>query len=140
MTFRVFALLAALLFGEPAFAQQLDLSRGGPIAITAREGIEWRQEERQIVARGDARAARENVTVTADRLTAWYRKKPSNGAAPASAVPTPETDTGGSEIYRLQADGNVVIYTATDRAEGDRATYDIDRAILVMTEIGRAHV
>ena len=36
-------------------AQQLDLSRGGPIAITASDGIEWRQDERQVIARGNAR-------------------------------------------------------------------------------------
>ena len=46
------------------------------------------------------------------------------------------TDTGGNEIYRVQAEGNVRIFTPTDQAQGDRAVYDLDQAVLVMT--GRA--
>jgi len=142
----------ALLLGLPllllpagaARAQQLDLSHGGPIAVTASDGIEWRQNEQEVIARGNARAVRGDVTVTADRLIAHYRKKP---GAPAAAKPTPEqqsqasggtvalgdSDTAGNEIYRVEAEGNVHIYTPTDHAEGDRGTYDLDQAVLVMT-------
>lgn len=123
----------------PVRAQQLDLTHGGPIDITARDGIEWRQVEQQVIARGDARAIRGNVTVTADRLTAWYRKK--NAGTPAVATPASTPATGlagdpsaeGNEIYRLQADGNVHIFTQTDQAQGDKATYDLDQSVLVMT-------
>jgi lipopolysaccharide export system protein LptA len=130
--------LGALVLTTPANAQQLDLSHGGPIDITARDGIEWRQNEQQVIARGDARAIRGGVTVTADRLTAWYRKK--GGAAttePSSATPVAglagDPSTEGNEVYRLQADGRVHIFTATDQAQGDRATYDLDQSVLVMT-------
>jgi lipopolysaccharide export system protein LptA len=125
-----------------AVGQQLDLTRGGPIDITASDGIEWRQADQQVIARGDARAKRGSVTVTADRLTAWYRKKGTTGAPQPAPQPTPQpaatglsTDaaTEGSEIYRLQADGHVKIFTPTDQAEGDRATYDLDQSVLVMT-------
>jgi lipopolysaccharide export system protein LptA len=127
----------ATLAGLPARAQQLDFSKGGPIAITATDGIDWRQDQRQVIARGNARAVRENVTVTADRLIAYYR--PKNGNAPAAPQPAAanpanaDTDTGGNEIYRLEAIGNVHIFTQTDQAQGDRAIYDIDQAVLVMT-------
>jgi lipopolysaccharide export system protein LptA len=120
----------------PARAQQLDLSHGGPIDITSRDGIEWRQNEREVIARGDARAIRNNVTVTADRLIAWYRKKGENGASAAAAPATglaADTSTEGNEVYRLQAEGNVHIFTQTDQAQGDKATYDLDQAVLVMT-------
>jgi lipopolysaccharide export system protein LptA len=130
------AALLLLCFSAPALAQQLDLSHGGPIDITARDGIEWRQAEREVIARGDARAIRNNVTVTADRLTAWYRKKGGNGAA-ATPAPTTglaaDTSTEGNEVYRLQADGNVHIFTQTDQAVGDKAVYDLDQAVLVLT-------
>ncbi len=120
----------------PARAQQLDLSHGGPVDITARDGIEWRQVEQQVIARGDAKAVRGNVTVTADRLTAWYRKK-GGASQPAQSTPasglTGDASTEGNEIYRLQADGHVLIYTATDQAQGDKATYDLDQSVLVMT-------
>jgi lipopolysaccharide export system protein LptA len=127
----------AAVFGlaSPGFAQQLDLSHGGPIDITARDGIEWRQNEQQVIARGDARATRGAATVTADRLTAWYRKKGAAAApqpAPAAGL-TADTSTEGNEVYRLQADGHVHIFTATDRAQGDKATYDLDQSVMVMT-------
>jgi lipopolysaccharide export system protein LptA len=127
----------ALVGTVPAAAQQLDLSHGGPIDITARDGIEWRQNEQQVIARGDARAIRGGVTVTADRLTAWYRKKGAATAQAAQATPVAglvgDPSTEGNEIYRLQADGHVHIFTATDQAQGDRATYDLDQSVLVMT-------
>ncbi len=134
---RLMAAGAVLLgLAAPAGAQQLDLSHGGPIDITSRDGIEWRQAEREVIARGDARAIRNNVTVTADRLTAWYRKKGEagkpEGPAPATGLAA-DTSTEGNEVYRLQADGNVHIYTQTDQAQGDKATYDMDQAVLVMT-------
>jgi lipopolysaccharide export system protein LptA len=127
--------LAAAPTTHRARAQQLDLTHGGPIDITARDGLEWRQNDREVIARGDARAIRGGVTVTADRLTAWYRKKGANETAevtPASGL-AGDPSTEGNEIYRLQAEGNVHIFTATDKAQGDKATYDLDKAVLVMT-------
>jgi lipopolysaccharide export system protein LptA len=40
---------------------------------------------------------------------------------------------GSSEIWRLEAEGRVTIRTATDTARGDRAVYDMDQAVLVLT-------
>jgi lipopolysaccharide export system protein LptA len=134
--FLALTLLVPVLRGVPARAQQLDLSHGGPIAITATDGIEWRQNQREVIARGNARAVRQNVTVSADQLIAYYR--PKNGTTPATAQPAAnpvgtDADAGGNEIYRLEAVGNVHIFTPTDQAQGDRAIYDIDQAVLVMT-------
>ncbi len=132
-----------------AAAQPLDLTHGGPITVTARDGIEWHQAQQEVIALGDARAVRGDVTVTADRLIAYYRKKlapgaattgapggtpggaPATGAAaaqpvaaqPVAAQPAAaqsglaaDTDTAGTEIYRLRAEGNVQIFTQTDQA------------------------
>ncbi len=44
-----------------------------------------------------------------------------------------DADEGGNEVYRLEALGHVVIATPTDRAEGDKAVYDLDAAVMVMT-------
>ena len=125
----------------PAAAQGLDMSKGGPIEVTARDGIEWRQNEQVVIARGDARAVRGDTTVMADALVAHYRKK---AAAPGQPAPTAVSastgsmiggggDSGTNEIYRLEADGHVKIFNATDIAVGDHAIYDIDQAVLVMT-------
>jgi lipopolysaccharide export system protein LptA len=146
-----------------AVAQPLDLSQGGPITVTARDGLEWHQAQQEVIALGDARAVRQNVTVAADRLIAYYRKKAEPGAStpgtstpgaskpvasaqgaltaqPVAAQPAAgqsgiadDTDTSGTEIYRLRAEGNVQIFTATDHAQGDVAVYDIDQAVMVMT-------
>lgn len=129
----------AVFPGGLSRAQPIDMSTGGPVAITARDGFEWREADQIVLAVGDARAVRDNVTVIADRLIARYRKKVDKGpastprqAAPA-AMPGQGSDTGGNEIYRLEAEGNVRIITATDEAIGDRAIYDIDQAVMVMT-------
>ena len=153
------ALATAALAPGSASAQEIDLSHGGPIDITAKDGIEWHQAQQEVIASGDAKAVRANVTVTADRLIAWYRKKPGastgastgSGAHPRAAEPrvqspagsktaasdqpglAGDTDTGGNEVYRVQAEGHVHIYTQTDQVWGDEATYDMDQAVLVIT-------
>ena len=124
-------MLALVLLAPAAHAQSIDFSKGGPVEVTAAEGMEWRQNERMVIARGTARAVRGDVTVTADRLIARYRSKP--GATPAAAQAAATADTGSNEIYRLEAEGNVRIFTASDVAQADRAVYDIDQAVLLLT-------
>ncbi len=122
------ALLLLALAPGLAFGQALDLSRGGPTEVTATDGIEWRQQDQVVIARGNARAVRDGVTVDAQRLLARYR--PRGGGAP---VAPGENPSSSSEIWRFEADGRVQISTATDRAAGDRAIYDIDQAVMVLT-------
>jgi lipopolysaccharide export system protein LptA len=117
-----FAMLAAALVlgaANLAHAQAVNLGSGGkePIEIVARDGIEWNREAQHYVARGDARASQSGTTVEANVLTAYYR----------------EGANSRTEIYRYQADGNVRIYTPTHRAVGDRAIFDIDTGVLVLT-------
>lgn len=115
---------AGVTLGQP-----LDLSRGGPTEVTATDGIEWRQADQVVIAHGTAKAIRDGVTVDADRLLARYRPRGGATAAPA----TGENPASSSEIWRFEADGRVQISTATDRAAGDRAIYDIDQAVMVLT-------
>jgi lipopolysaccharide export system protein LptA len=140
---RIAFILAALAVASPAAAQNLDL--GGqpgaapqPIQITASQGIQWQQSAQTVTAIGNAKAVRGAVTVEADQLVAHYRKKA--GATPAPAAPA-ATDTdpqdalnsGGTELYQLDAVGHVHIFTATDNAYGDKAVYNMDSAVLVLT-------
>jgi len=122
--------LAFFLCAGLASAQVADLNQGGPIEVTARDGIEWRQNDQVVIARGAAQAVRGGVTIDADLLLARYRPR---GGAPVEARPPSEGPGGASEIWRLEAEGSVVITTATDRAEGDRAIYDLDQAVMVLT-------
>ncbi len=133
------ALLLAGLAVPPAWAQPIDLSSGGPVEVTALDGFEWHESDQTVTASNEARAKRGNVTVLADRLVAHYRKKAAPAAAPVpgAAPPAgPEADSGSNEIYRLDAIGHVRILTPTEEAVGDKAVYDIDQALLVMTGQG----
>lgn len=149
------AVLLAVAAPPPgaAFGQAIDMSQGGSVTVTAAGGIDWDQKAQTVTAYGQARAVRGAVTVDADRLTAFYRRKHAAGGAPA-ASPTPAVpatpvaattaagiaggngapdDSGSNEIYRLLGVGHVHIYTATDQAWGDRAVYDIDQGVLILT-------
>ncbi len=136
-------LLSLLTVPSLAAAQSIDMSGSGPVDVTARDGFEWHENDQMVIATGDARAVRNNVTVLADRLVARYRKKTDSAVPPGTPAPppTPQTvsasgtpdENGGNEVYRLEAHGHVRILTETDEAVGDDAVYDIDQAVLVMT-------
>lgn len=146
------AVFAAVLVAQisAAHAQGLDFAdqKGTPVEIYADSGLELSQDAKTVIARGNARAVRGRVTVTADTLTAYYRDKavtaPSSDAKPeakseakagATAPPGSDDELGGSksEVWRVEADGHVVIFTDTQRAYGDHADYNIDDAVVVLT-------
>lgn len=174
---------------------------GKPIDIEADDGIEWQQNNRVYIARGNARATRGQTTLFADTMMAFYRpvcspeaiaaaakrqaaqasaaaeaqsaaatpaaaenKSAAAPAKPAPAAPAnkpiaerncpdpaaapapthaaageakpPASDPAGggaTEIYRVEADGNVRIATETQTVYGDHAVYDVDRSLLVVT-------
>ena len=103
----------------PARAQALNMGSGGdtPIEIFADNGIEWQQDNLVFLAKGNAKAVRGEVTVLADQLTAFYTERPD----------------GATEIYRLDADGNVKIQSPNQVASGEKAVYDVTREILVLS-------
>ena len=120
------ALTVALLFAfgifadaAPAGAQSLNFGAGGdtPVEVFADNGIEWQQDRLVFVARGNARAVRGPVTVFADELRAYYRELPN----------------GSTDIWRLDAIGKARIKSPDGTAYGDRAVYNVDDGILVLT-------
>ncbi|MBF0332524.1 MAG: hypothetical protein HQL40_02610 [Alphaproteobacteria bacterium] len=115
---RLLAALLLTLWTFNAQAQGFDLSGGdgGPIEVYADKGIEWTQDGKKFVARGNARAVRGRVTVTADSLTAHYREL-----------------NGKTEVWRLEAEGAVTIATPSETATGARASYQIDDGRFVLT-------
>jgi len=147
------AALLPLAMAGPAPAQTLGVdtrSPGGkslPVNISADNGIEWRQADHVYIARGNVRAVRGDITVYADEMRAYYRpvaKKPAPtaAAAPKAAPVKPaaakksggaELNEGATEIYRLDATGNVKFVTKTQTGYGDHADYDVDKTRLVMT-------
>jgi lipopolysaccharide export system protein LptA len=113
----VLALLLLFMATAPGFAQLITNEDGDqPITVESTNGIEWVRDGKMYVARGNAVATRGDVTVRGDTLTALYRDKQS----------------GGTEIYRIEANGSVVITTPQERAVADRAVYDLDQSVVIL--------
>lgn len=90
----------------------------GPLEVTSENGIEWQQDVKAYIARGNAIAKRGQTTLYADVITAYYRDIPNSSQ---------------TEIWRVVPDGHVRITTPTQQVVGDHGVYDIDQAVVVMT-------
>ena len=118
--------------------------------VTARDSLEWYDQKQISVARGDAVAVREAKRIRADVLTAHMTKdKPKPGdskteAKPAKAAPAAANAKAGaaagpladddesSRISRVDAQGNVLVSTATDIGRGDYGVYNADTGIVTL--------
>ncbi len=102
-----------------AWSQSLNFATSGdlPIEVFADNGIEWQQDSMVFIAQGNARAVRADVTVFADELRAYYR----------------ELAGGGTDIWRLDAMGTVRIKTPESTTYGEKALYNVDKAVLVVS-------
>lgn len=114
-----FALIVAMASPD-AIAQGLGFGGNDdvPLEVYADNGIEWRQNDNTYVARGNAKAIKGTTTVYADTLVAHYRKS---------------ATAGGSEVWKVEADGNVRIVSTEETAYGEKAVYTIDDGALIMT-------
>ena len=117
----LFQLVVLVIFyfqiSAEAVAGGLDFTSGSkdmPIEITADNGIEWEKNREILIASGNAKASRGGITVLAEVLRAYYRKK----------------TTGGTDLYRLDAAGGVKIFSDTESMEGQTAVLDFEQAIL----------
>lgn len=114
--FGAFGLLLLLLLSGEAGAQAT-FSDGSSLEVTADDGIEWQRDEQVYLARGNAVARRDDLTVRADVLAAHYRRM----------------DDGEERIIRVEAIGNLQVETSNERVTGDRAIYYVDERVLRIT-------
>jgi lipopolysaccharide export system protein LptA len=121
--------LSLLLTGMPLHrpsAQLLNPSAENlPLQVQADSGIEWQQDAKAYIARGNAVATRGPTQVHADTLIARYREVKGGGNSGNAG--------GNTEIYRVEADGNVTMTREGQTIVGDRAVYDLDQALMVVT-------
>lgn len=112
------ALILAAAFAAPLRAQGLTGLQGGdePLEINAEQGIEWHRGEQLYIARGNARAARGDLTVYAETMTAHYAKG----------------NDGVTQIDRIDAEGDVRIKSPTETVYGDHGVYDVVNGVLVV--------
>jgi len=103
----------------PARGQALGFLPQGdtPIEVEANDGVEWHRDTQKYVARGQARVTQGALSIAAELLTAYYRPVPG----------------GGTEIFRIDAEGKVRIASGSETATGDRATIDVKGGVLLVT-------
>lgn len=108
--------MLAVLAQAPAQAQQT----GGKLTVEADNSLEWRQQQKQYIASGNAVATQDDITMKADVITAGYEDD-ATAAEPDSVTITRIHGTSNAE---LQKGG----FTAT----ADDIDYDLkaDRATL----------
>ncbi len=128
------AALAVLMLwpSGDAAAQAPSPNDNQPMQIQADSGIEWQQNAHLYIARGKAVASRGSSEVHADTLIAHYREVKGGSGSRTSAGNT----GGNTEVYRVEAEGHVTLKRDTQNVVGDRAIYDVDRAIAVVTGKG----
>lgn len=104
---------------SPGSTQGLDLASGSgnqPIEIFADNGIEWLKDKEILVAKGNAKASRGQVTIEAEVLRAYYKKKIG----------------GGTDLYRIDASGGIKIYSPKESIVGSSAVLDMGKAIFLV--------
>jgi lipopolysaccharide export system protein LptA len=123
--------------------------------ITARDSLEYWDQKRIAVARGNAVAISSERRMTGDVLTAHFvenkvipapprppkpgTRSPANGPQ-ANARPQPaikpvaaNPDDNGMRLQRIEGFGNVHVSTATDIVRADRGIYNADTSIAMMS-------
>ena len=110
-------LVAALMLAGAGAAQEAD--DGGVTAGNASQAIEItadtlevRQSERVAVFEGSVNAVQGELVLNADILTVYYRES--------------EGGQGNLGVSRIDAEGNVVISSPDETAQGQRGTYDVE--------------
>ena len=110
--------LLLCLMTVPAFAQELvPAKKDAPLVITADETLEWHRNEQKYIARGNAMAEQDGMSIKAQTLTADYK----------------DTAKSSMDIHRLTAETGVVISSQGNVATGEKAVYEVVSGKAVMT-------
>ena len=111
------ALVAALMLASAGAAQDADdgASNAGnarqAIEITA-DTLEVRQSENVAIFEGDVKAVQGEMVLDADMLTVYYRDV--------------EGGQGNLGVARIDAQGNVVVSSPDETAQGQSGVYDVE--------------
>lgn len=96
----------------------LAFSAESPIEITAGDGLEWRRDEKVLVAAGGVVLTRGETKLEADTVSAWYRDNKAGKE---------------QEVYRIDATGSVRITSEGGRGSAQSAAYDLDQGVFVLS-------
>lgn len=126
---KIIPLAIALLLAVPATAgAQAALGAGGndaPVEITA-DNLEVRQQEQLAIFSGNVNAVQGEMTLRADQLRVFYRDERDDGGKDKKKGKgkAARNEGGQQSIRQIEADGNVVVDSSGQIAEGDRGVYD----------------
>ena len=98
---------------NPCYAQ-FETDSAAPIEITA-DSMEWLNEKKIAIARGNADAIQGRYTLRAQVLTAHITEDSGN------------EQESNSQISLIEAEGDVLLITPTEEARGNTGTYDVRR-------------
>lgn len=138
MTVRLFACLlcfslAAAAHAEPAPSEAPPAGDGKRVEVTADQSLEYYQDKRLYVARGNARAVRGDMTIDADVLTAHQREKQVDAPKTAKAKGGDNSQADTGDIDKMTAEGHVHISTPKANIWGERAVDDVDQHVSYLT-------
>ena len=111
------AIVAALILASAGAAQDADDAAGGTndasqaIEITA-DTLEVRQSENVAVFEGSVNAVQGELVLNADTLTVYYREV--------------QGGQGNLGVSRIDAEGNVVVSSPDETAQGQSGVYDVE--------------
>ena len=86
----------------------------GDITLDADDGVEYHQKEQKLIAKGNAVAAKDDLSIKADTLIGYYNKKIKN------------------KLSRVEGTGNVKLSSPEAQAFGNSITYDVNSDEVVL--------
>lgn len=129
-------LLAAMIMAPVAMAQDgftfdgFRENAGLPIEVTA-DSLEVTQNDQVAKFSGSVRAKQGKLGLYAEILQIYYNGSDSKPDTKASNDNSAD-DAASSAIHRMEAQGNVVLASPSERAEGDWIVYDIGAAAITV--------
>ena len=98
--------------------------------VTAKDSLEYYENEGIAVARGHAVAVHEKRHIEGDVLTAYFSPTTPNAK---TGKPDKTDSDAPKEMSHMTAEGNVLVVTETDISRGDHATYDNNLNTAILT-------
>lgn len=96
-----------------------------PLQLEAEE-LELSQQAQSIHAKGNAVIKQGDIKINAHTLTAFYRNKSQGNAAA-------QKQASSQEVWRIEAQGNVIIHSKQQQAFAELAIYECDKESLILT-------
>jgi lipopolysaccharide export system protein LptA len=104
-------------------AQPAKHNSNAPVDFDA-DHMEVHDLEHRAFLTGSVRAVQQDMTLTADRVTANYTGSMANSGGQGAG--------GSPQVHRMDATGHVVVTRPTEIAHGDYGIYDVDKRLVTL--------